>query len=101
VTTTGSAALRQSHAVTATGTTTVTASAVWDVPPQVPLNLTATTFNETRIDVDWDETVFGATGYDIERDGTIIVFDHPTSDYSDTGLAPATTFTYRARAVIG
>lgn len=66
--------------------------------PAVPGNLQATAISATEIDLTWD-AVFGATGYDLERDGVIIVTDHPTTSYSDTGLTPETEYAYRVRAV--
>jgi hypothetical protein len=65
-----------------------------------PQNLIATAVSDDQIDLTWD--VFtGAIGYDIERDTLVIVSDHPTNSYSDTGLDPSTLYTYRVRAVIG
>jgi hypothetical protein len=64
----------------------------------IPQNLTATTVSATQIDLDWD-AVTGATGYDIERNGSVVVFDHTTNSYSDTGLASSTEYTYRVRSV--
>lgn len=61
--------------------------------------LTATTFDDDRIDLAWN-TVSGATGYDIERDGTVIVSNHGSTSYSDTGLTPSTLYSYRVRAVL-
>jgi hypothetical protein len=63
-----------------------------------PANLVATTISTSRIDLTWSAAA-GATGYDIERDGVVIVTDHPTTGYSDTGLAENTTYTYRVRTV--
>jgi hypothetical protein len=67
--------------------------------PAVPQNLTATAVSETQINLGW--TAFaGATGYDIERNGTVIVTDHVGTTYNDTGLTPATQYNYRVRAVL-
>lgn len=66
-----------------------------DLP--APAGLTVTAVSESRLDLDWD-AVNSATGYDIERGGVVIVTDHPTTSYSDTGLAPSTTYSYRVRA---
>lgn len=61
-----------------------------------PTGLTATPISSSRIDLDWDDSA-GATGYDVERDGSIIA--SPTSSaYSDTGLSPSTLYTYRVRS---
>jgi hypothetical protein len=64
----------------------------------VPTNLTATPISSTQINLNWDD-MSGATGYDIERDGAIIVYDHPVSSYSDTGRTPSTEYDYRVRTV--
>jgi hypothetical protein len=62
-----------------------------------PTGLTATAVSTSQIDVSWD-AVPGATGYDLERDGAIIVANHGSTSYSDTGLSSATEYTYRVRA---
>lgn len=64
----------------------------------VPQNLTATPVSSSQIDLSWD-AVSGVSGYDIERDSTVIVFDHATNSYSDTGLTASTQYTYRVRSV--
>lgn len=66
--------------------------------PDSPPNLTATAVSVSQIDLDWDE-VQDATGYDIERDGVIVVKNHLVTSYSDTGLSAGTTYSYRVRAV--
>lgn len=60
-------------------------------------NLMATTFDEDRIDLAWDAYP-DATGYDIERDGSVILTNHSTTTYSNTGLDPSTEYDYRVRA---
>lgn len=66
----------------------------------VPQNLVATTFSSSRIDLTWD-AVAGATGYDLRYEaGAIIVEDHGTTSYSDTGLDPSTLYSYEVRAVL-
>lgn len=62
--------------------------------------LSATPLSATSIALDWDPFP-GATGYDVERDGTIIAeFLPPDPTYLDTGLTPETSYSYRVRAVI-
>jgi hypothetical protein len=41
--------------------------------------------------------VAGATIYAIMRDGVVVVTDNPDTTYSDTGLDPSTTYTYRVK----
>jgi hypothetical protein len=62
-------------------------------------NLIATGVSGSQVDLTWDDVV-GLTGegYDIERDAVVIVWFHGTNSYSDTGLDPSTTYTYRVRA---
>lgn len=69
--------------------------------PRKVTGLTATPISQTQIDLSWDTVIYqgGGYAYDIERDGTVIVRDHPTTSYSDTGLTAATQYTYRVRAV--
>lgn len=63
-----------------------------------PTGLTVTVVSDTQLDVAWDE-VTGASGYDLERDDVIILTDHASTSYSDTGLTQNTEYTYRVRAV--
>lgn len=62
-----------------------------------PTGLTATPISSSRIDLAWTAVV-GATGYNVERDAAIIATAVATNSYSDTGLAPASTHTYRVQA---
>lgn len=63
-----------------------------------PTGLTATPVSPSQINLAWD-AVTGASAYDIERDGVVVVFDHPTTSYPDTGLSPGVEYDYRVRAV--
>lgn len=85
-------------AAAASGALTLSAFASLTAGPAVPTGLTATPVSATQINLAWN-AVSGASGYDIERNGAVIVFDHPTNSYSNTGLSPATTYTYRVRSV--
>jgi hypothetical protein len=82
----------------ASGTDAWAGSAIGSSAPATPTGLTATPVSSSQIDLSWN-AVSGASGYDIERDGTVIVFDHVGTSYSDTGLNPSTLYTYRVRAV--
>jgi hypothetical protein len=68
------------------------------VPP--PPTLVLDSKDSDQINMSWS-AVSGATGYDIERNGSIIVWNHPTTSYSDTGLDPSTQYTHRVRGVFG
>src|SRR5574342_564217 len=87
------------HAVDAVVHKTIASTHTVDayvVPLLAPQNLVATP-SGTSVDVTWD-AVTGAAGYDIERDGAVIVWRHGTNSYTDGPLSPGTC-TYRARAV--
>jgi hypothetical protein len=63
-----------------------------------PLGVTATPVSASRIDLEW-LPVATATGYDVERDGSVIAINVAATSYVDTGLATASTHSYRVRAV--
>jgi hypothetical protein len=62
-----------------------------------PVGLVALPYNDDRVDLSW-EAIAGASGYDVERDGTIVAWEVIPTSYSDTGLDPATLYSYRVRA---
>lgn len=64
----------------------------------VPTGLTATAVASDRVDLSWT-AVTGATGYDIERNGSVIASGNATTNFSDTGLSPSTAYSYRVRTV--
>jgi len=68
-------------------------------PPSTPTNLTATAISSSQINLSWTASTdnVGVTGYRIYRDGSQIATTANTS-YSDTGLSPSTTYTYRVAA---
>jgi len=68
-------------------------------PPAKVTGLTATHVSSTQIDLTWDaNSESDLSHYNIYRDGVLI--DQTTStSYSDTGLSPATTYTYEVSAV--
>ncbi len=80
------------------GLTAPTAQSWYQVSVPVPTGLTVTPVSTTRLDLSWSAAA-GATGYDVERNGTVIVTGQTGTTYSDTGLTPATTYTYRVRSV--
>lgn len=65
----------------------------------VPVNGVATGVSTSQMDLTWDAFP-GATGYDVERDGTVIATNVATNAYSDTGLGSGTSHDYRVRAVL-
>lgn len=68
-------------------------------PPSTPVLLSADPIASTQIDVSWsaatDDTV--VSGYSVLRDGLPVATTTLLS-YSDTGLAPSTTYSYAVRA---
>src|SRR5436309_317100 len=87
---------------TANATTT---GGVDTVPPTAPTNLTATASGGTQINLNWTASTdnVGVTGYQIERcqgpgcSSFTQVGTSTSATYSDTGLTPATSYSYRVR----
>ena len=78
---------------------TITATTeVVDNLRRAPGNVVATPTGTATATVTWS-AVSGATGYDIERNGSVIATNHSASPFNDTGLTPATSYDYRVRAV--
>ena len=76
--------------------------------PEAPGDLTATTESGSQIDLSWADNSFDESGFKIERkresEETYIEIDDVDANgtsYSDTGLEPATTYSYRVRAYNG
>lgn len=69
------------------------------VPPTVPLGLTATAVSESKINLAWQAATdnVAVAGYRILRNGNLIASGAGTS-YQDTGLMPATYYTYVVQA---
>ncbi|MGC2224033.1 MAG: fibronectin type III domain-containing protein [Methylocella sp.] len=66
--------------------------------PTIPTNLSASPVSPTQINLTWTaSTSVGVTGYNIYRNGTL-VGTSTTNAYSDTGLTPATYYTYTVSA---
>ncbi len=63
--------------------------------PAVPTGLTASAASTSQINVSWS-SVSGATGYDLEVDGT--VRSDVTNPYAHTGLGAGSSHSYRIRA---
>ena len=67
--------------------------------PTVPTNLAATAASSSQVNLSWSAATdnVGVTGYRVTRNGTVIGTATGTT-YSDTGLAPQTTYTYSVAA---
>src|SRR5439155_11297606 len=76
-------------------------------PPSAPTGLTATAGSATAITLSWTASTddVGVTGYQVERctgaecRAFTPVAAPPGTSYSDTGLAPSTSYSYQVRAV--
>ncbi|MHB8624537.1 MAG: Ig-like domain-containing protein [Sulfuricaulis sp.] len=98
------------HTVTATardaaGNTTtsagvsVTVSNADTQPPSVPTNVSASAISSSQINLSWTASTdnVGVTGYKVYRNGTQIATATNTL-YSNTGLSPATSYSYTVAA---
>lgn len=76
-------------------------------PPNAPTSLVATVINRGQVDLRWHDNANDEDGFELERavgSGAftlIAAFGPNTTAYSDTTVAPSTTYTYRVRAVGG
>jgi hypothetical protein len=71
------------------------------ISPTAPANLTASVIGPTQVDLGWTASVPGSgpiSGYEVERDGTVIATTTSTS-YADTSLSAATSYSYSVQAV--
>jgi hypothetical protein len=74
-----------------------------DTPPTVPTGLIATAAGTTRINLAWSAAAdpeSGIAGYRVYRGG-VLVGVSTTTIFADSGLTPATTYTYEVSAVNG
>jgi titin len=80
-------------------------STTQQVAPNAPSSLTATAVSISQINLKWSDNANNETGYQVERsqNGTSFtkIADLATNvtTYQNTGLAPATEYYYRVRAV--
>jgi hypothetical protein len=83
------------------GVTTVATPAAPPSAPSAPSNLQLSVVSDTQIDLSWTDNAGNETGFEIERDGTVVASDvaADTESYSDTGLSSNTSYDYRVRAV--
>jgi alpha-mannosidase len=67
--------------------------------PSVPANLTAAAVSSSQINLSWGAATdnVGVAGYRVSRNGSVIATTTATT-FSDTGLAPQTTYTYSVAA---
>lgn len=90
----GKASGNVSATSTLTGTGAVSSASL--VQLALPINFTATPVSTTQINLAWD-AVTGATGYEVERDSSVIAYP-ATNSYNDTGRTASTQYSYRVRA---
>jgi len=68
-------------------------------PPAAPSDLSATAVSSSQIDLTWQDNANNEKGFKIERGPVQIdTVGANVTSYSDTGLDPLTTYTYRVRA---
>jgi chitodextrinase len=69
--------------------------------PSTPSGLTANAVSASQINLSWTASTdnVAVTGYRITRNGTLLTTLGNVTTYQDTGLAAATTYTYRVRAL--
>jgi hypothetical protein len=82
----------------------ITGSGTPPQPPAAPSNLDATAVSESQIDLTWTDNSTDEDSFEIQRRtagsfATIATVGADVTSYSDTGLSPETTYTYRVRAV--
>ncbi|MEW9871925.1 fibronectin type III domain-containing protein [Arthrobacter sp. HS15c] len=67
--------------------------------PSTPAHLASTSHTTTTVALAWDAATdnVGVAGYRVYRNGTQIA-DQPGRTYTDSGLSPATAYTYTVRA---
>lgn len=63
-----------------------------------PTGLAGSPASSTSVLLTWN-AVSGATAYQVERDGTIVNANVVGTSWTDTGLTPGATYTYRIRSV--
>ncbi|MGW5238720.1 PQQ-dependent sugar dehydrogenase [Monashia sp. NPDC004114] len=68
-------------------------------PPTVPTGLSANAFSTTQVNLSWVGSIdnVGVAGYRVYRNGSAVGTSTGTA-FQDTGLNPATTYTYRVTA---
>jgi chitodextrinase len=69
-------------------------------PPTVPQGLSATAVSPNSVRLSWRPSTddVGVAGYEVERNGSVLSGLVTSTEFTDTGLSAATTYTYRVRA---
>jgi chitodextrinase len=69
-------------------------------PPSAPASLTAAASGSNQVNLSWSASTddVGVASYEVDRDGTPIGTSSATS-FTDTGVQPNTTYTYRVAAL--
>jgi fibronectin type 3 domain-containing protein len=69
-------------------------------PPGTPANFVANASAANIIDLTWDASTdnLGVTGYDLYRNGNLLIILGAVTSYSDTAVVPSTTYQYAVRA---
>ncbi len=68
-------------------------------PPTSPTSLTATAVSQSQIDLSWTDNSNDETGFEVERDGSLITTTAANAtSYSDSGLSCGTTYSYSVKA---
>ena len=70
-------------------------------PPSTPTGLSATAVTASRIDLAWTASTdnVAVTNYEISRDGSVLTTIGASTTFSDTTVAPGTTYSYRVVAL--
>jgi hypothetical protein len=70
-------------------------------PPSVPQNFTATALSTSQIALAWSASTdnVAVASYELERDAALLPASPTGTSFTDSGLAPGSTHTYRIRAV--
>ena len=81
--------------------TVSTPSAPDTTAPTMPNGLTASAVSDTKINLGWAPSTdnVGVSGYRVIRNGSLLITLASVTTYQDTGLQPATTYTYRVQAL--
>jgi len=72
-------------------------------PPSAPGTLTASGIGQTQLTLNWGAATdnVGVTGYRVTRNGTALPGTVTGLTFTDTGLAPGTTYSYTVQALDG